>query len=401
MRVGIVTTWFERGAAYVTLQYARKLEAANIEVFIYARGGYDENFNNDYPIEIDEGHNLIVRSALNIKQYENWLKSSQISHVLFNEQFWWQPVILTKKMEIKCLAYIDYYTKDTVPIFAIYDKLFCNTRRHYSAFEDLDNAIYLPWGTDVELYSPRDRNINSDEVVFFHSVGWSPMRKGTDLLLKAASMIDKDFKLILHSQIDLLNALPECKGLIIKLLDSGRLELINKTVEAPGLYYLGDVYVYPSRLEGIGLSIAEALSCGLPAIVPDNGPMNEFIHNSTCKTIIVKEFEVRDDNYFWPMCIIDIEDLALKMEYFIDKKVCLNELSRITRKHAEKNLNWEINAKILVDQFKSTEYKMLNDTVLEHAKMSDVCIMKYGFIYSFSPKVYSFLVKLYKKVVSR
>ena len=33
MKVGIVTTWFERGAAYVSRQYAQLLEADH-EVFI-------------------------------------------------------------------------------------------------------------------------------------------------------------------------------------------------------------------------------------------------------------------------------------------------------------------------------------------------------------------------------
>ena len=38
MRIGIVTTWFERGAAYVSRQYRKQLERQH-EVFIYARGG--------------------------------------------------------------------------------------------------------------------------------------------------------------------------------------------------------------------------------------------------------------------------------------------------------------------------------------------------------------------------
>ena len=38
MKIGIVTTWFERGAAYVSKQYLNLLEE-NHEVFIYARGG--------------------------------------------------------------------------------------------------------------------------------------------------------------------------------------------------------------------------------------------------------------------------------------------------------------------------------------------------------------------------
>ena len=38
MNIGIVTTWFERGAAYVSRQFKDALSAQN-NVFIYARGG--------------------------------------------------------------------------------------------------------------------------------------------------------------------------------------------------------------------------------------------------------------------------------------------------------------------------------------------------------------------------
>jgi len=47
MKIGIVTTWFERGAAYVSKQYKELLEQNN-EVYIFARGGesYAKDNNN-------------------------------------------------------------------------------------------------------------------------------------------------------------------------------------------------------------------------------------------------------------------------------------------------------------------------------------------------------------------
>jgi len=38
LRIGIVTTWFERGAAYVSKQYEKLLKDKH-KVFIYDRGG--------------------------------------------------------------------------------------------------------------------------------------------------------------------------------------------------------------------------------------------------------------------------------------------------------------------------------------------------------------------------
>ncbi len=38
MNIGFVSTWFERGAAYVTKQYIDAVKERNY-VFVYARGG--------------------------------------------------------------------------------------------------------------------------------------------------------------------------------------------------------------------------------------------------------------------------------------------------------------------------------------------------------------------------
>jgi len=39
-----------------------------------------------------------------------------------------------------------------------------------------------------------------------------------------------------------------------------------------------DALLYPSRWEGLGLSLLEALHAGVPALVTDGWPMNEVVH---------------------------------------------------------------------------------------------------------------------------
>lgn len=39
MNIGIVTTWFERGAAYVSRVYLEMLQKEDHNVFVFARGG--------------------------------------------------------------------------------------------------------------------------------------------------------------------------------------------------------------------------------------------------------------------------------------------------------------------------------------------------------------------------
>ncbi|EGR0107144.1 glycosyl transferase, partial [Vibrio vulnificus] len=137
MKVGIVTTWFERGAAYVSKQFKEALEKSGYQVFIYSRGGEDltevkglEWRGN----EVYEGKKVHFPEStyIDLNDFECWLLDNNIDTVLFNEQRWLPPVLLCKKIGIRSGAYIDYYTKETVSSFKFYDFLICNTKRHQS-----------------------------------------------------------------------------------------------------------------------------------------------------------------------------------------------------------------------------------------------------------------------------
>lgn len=351
MNIGIVTTWFERGAAIVSRQYMDILKLKH-NVFIYARSG--ETYARGNPVwdlpnvywskEINSPFTVTV-----IDKYEfiNWLNINNIQIVLFNEQHWWEPLIWCQELQIKTIAYIDYYTEETVDLFGIYDILICNTRKHFEAFKWHPGAQYIPWGTETSTFIPYSLNqINVNRITFFHSCGMNPKRKGTDLLLQAIQKIERsNFKVILHTQIKLEEVFPDLRELISKLTSDNKLEIINKTINAPGLYHLGDIYVYPSRLEGIGLTIAEAMSCGLPVIVPNCGPMNEFIDQHACRTVQIDKFYSRYDGYYWPQNEVDIQSLAENMQsYLLFNAEEIKEMKVHCRNFALENLNWSKNS---------------------------------------------------------
>lgn len=348
MNIGIVTTWFERGAAYVSKQFESVLSKKH-KVFIYARGGEEyaiANPNWDKPnVTWGKRKWFYTPTQICIKHFKKWLSANSIDIVIFNEQHEWKPIIACSEENVITGAYIDYYQKETVPFFEIYDFLICNTKRHHSVFEWHPQAFYVPWGTDIDLFSPQEKPNDDDKITFFHSCGMNPLRKGTDLLLEAYNKTNrKESNLIIHSQVNIQTFFPEKKNLIDKFLNERSLEIIEKSVHAPGLYHLGDVYVYPSRLEGIGLTIAEAISCGLPAIVTNQQPMNEFVQSPEAGRLIdVHHEKNRGDNYYWPQSIADIDSLAKQMDYYITNKNKIKSLKEKARKYAMQNLDWKKN----------------------------------------------------------
>lgn len=141
-------------------------------------------------------------------------------------------------------------------------------------------------------------------------------RKGTDILLDAfiEGGLYKDSDLIVHTQIPIENVSAYSKH----ELEQYGIKIIEKTVTAPGLYYLGDVYVYPTRLDGLGLTMYEALSCGLPVIATDYPPMNEAVDLNVGRLVKVERNYARSDAYYWPMSICDKSDLISQMKFYIN-----------------------------------------------------------------------------------
>ncbi len=356
MRIGIVSFWFERGAAYVSRQYRDVLEKAGHTVFVFARGG--EQYAKGNPLWDSPNIHWARKtlwsdsSGIDPTDFQHWLRETGVSMVLFNEQRTLWPVSLCNSLGILTIAYIDYYTKDTVPTFSIYDALLCNTHRHYSVFSWHPQCLFIPWGTDTVLFHPTEPwpELNTPgQVTFFLSSGYSPTRKGADFAIRAFSKVRSPAKLVVHAQKEILRDLPQLAPLLKQEIARGRLEIIHDTIPAPGAYGLGDVYVYPSRLDGIGLTVCEALSCGLPVIVPDEPPMNEFVDEGGGwgARIPVVGHSPRSDGYYWPMCELDVNNLAETMELIAAHSEFLPEMKQRARKHAVSHRTWERNAEML------------------------------------------------------
>ncbi len=407
MKFGIVTTWFERGAAYVSRQYLQALQA-NHSVAIYARGGetyarHDPAWNQP-GITWDPRRRVGPATALNLTHFKRWLAREKIECVLFNEQHWWPPVWLCHDLGIKTAAYVDYYTENTVPLFGCYDVLLCNTRRHYSVFDWHPQSIYLPWGAPLDLFTPQSfAPVTPDKVTFFHSAGMNPQRKGTQFVIQSfAELADRASRLVIHAQSDLKSAFPALGATIDQLCQQGVLDLYEETITAPGLYHLGDIYLYPSTLDGLGLTLIEALACGLPVITTDHPPMNEFVAvNRNGRLVDVARLVARFDGYYWPQSYIKPDSLTEQMRYYLDNRACLSEFKSQARQYAEEKLDWNKNAAHLADdliQAKRAPDPALYTNARQQAEAFErqrrTLVQKY-------PRLAGLLLPIYQRLVKR
>jgi 1,2-diacylglycerol 3-alpha-glucosyltransferase len=337
VRIGFVSAWFDRGAAYVTRAYIDLLESYH-QVFVYARAG--EHYAKGDP-EWDRPYVTwaprMDQTYVAWRHLKRWILANELDCVFFNEQ---QNVDVLFRLRremprLKLGSYIDYCKQDTVAYFECFDFLISNTKRHHEVFGHQPQSFFIPWGTDVEVFKPVTRDWS--EIRFFHSSGMAS-RKGTDLLIRTFvnSDLGRVSKLIVHSQLDLEKTLGICPD----ELAGNNVEVITRTVGPPGLYHLGDVYVYPTYLEGLGLTIFEALACGLPVVCTDYGPMNEVIGEGNGRLVEVARVTSRADAYYWPMAFCDAGSLERAMRWYVEHADQLPRLRARARDYAVSQLNW-------------------------------------------------------------
>ena len=304
------------------------------------------------------------------------------------------PYLKDKFPNITLGAYVDYYTENTLKFFNFYDFVICNTRRHLQAMDFHKQKYYIPWGTDVELYKPRYEK--HEQLTFFHSVGMSP-RKGTDILVRAfieGKCYEKS-KLIIHTQIPIEKVCDYKKQDLLKY----NVEIIEETVTAPGLYYKGDVYVYPTRLDGLGLTMYEALACGLPMITTDFPPMNEVGDESCVTRVKVKDFYCRSDAYYFPMALCDEDSLIQCMNYYISNRDKIDKYKKNARKFALDHYNIQKQSKNVADIFINSKSIPLNRELQKQCKKHSIesfNIVKWLANFSFIRKYFDILLMLHK-----
>lgn len=343
MNIGIVTAWFPAGAGYVSKAYRQVLETEH-KVYIYARAGkkmrgdplWDDDCVTWAPFHY-------ITTGVWPWHFRKWIRSKEIDLIIFNEQRQWQPIVIAKEEGVVAGAYVDYYTQAMVSGFSVYDFLICNTRKHYSVFSWHPCCYYIPWGVDVEKFRPLT-NDPTRVTTFLISAGWEGVcagdRRGTLLALQAFRRVKGECRLIVYSQVPYEQILPEWERL---LAEDARIELRVGTFD-PFPFNDGDVYVYPSRLDGIGLTLPEAISSGLACITTDAGPMNEFVQGQNNGILIpVEKYLGRGDGYYWAESLCSLEKLTDAIQWYVDHKKQLLEHKANAREYALMHRDWKKN----------------------------------------------------------
>jgi len=123
----------------------------------------------------------------------------------------------------------------------------------------------LPYCCNLEPYFNQARHPQGDEIVFLFC-GQMIRRKGVDLLLNAFARLGHGRLLLVGREAELPSLLRE-----FPTETRSRIEYINfQSPDAlPTIFARADVFVLPSRYDGWGVVVNQAIAAGLPVICSD------------------------------------------------------------------------------------------------------------------------------------
>jgi glycosyltransferase involved in cell wall biosynthesis len=201
-----------------------------------------------------------------------------------------------------------------------------------------------------------DKNVRSvlkkhgvDSPYIFY-IGGFETRKNVTLLLNAFAKLVKHYANNLRNRILVIGGevpavsnplLEDVKGIATSLGISDRVKFVGKLSdeELAGFYNGADFFVFPSLYEGFGLTVLEAMACGVPVIASQITPIVEVAQDTV--------------HYFHP----DREDeLVQSMNRFLNDQVLKEEL-RVRALNRARQFSWDKSAKLLLDELKKNAKK--------------------------------------------
>ncbi len=313
MRIGIVTKWFNRGQAFVSRYIRDALDAQGHETFILARPTRDKGPMAAHVDRTGVWDQPGVTEASDwevpFSEYESWIADNAIEAVHWDNCYQHEEIARIRETGVKTVGrfvWEMFKPEDAEPAKRAYDVLYSLTRCERDRYAEFGiDSPYLRWGLHPELLDAAakakaaahqlpdalaeqqhragrpDRTRSggsgrSDLVKFYFPGALLGPRKPHKEVVEAFTNAKGDnlrliFKAQLERRMKYLEKAAEADPRIELVIDD------MPTDEHLRLFASCDVCLGPSRWEGLGLFLYEAIAFGMPQITNDSPPMNEVV----------------------------------------------------------------------------------------------------------------------------
>ena len=203
------------------------------------------------------------------------------------------------------------------------DRMVVLTDSALGDWSELDNVVKIPDPLPFKIES--NSELSAKRVV---SIGRYAYDKGNDLLLRAWAIIENqapDWTLDVYGNGDRVSYQQQLVELGI---DQQRCHLYGPTTDVKKAYLNSSLFVLPSRFEGFGLVLIEAMACGVPVIAFDceNGPRSIINHGASGFLIPPFDVEAMADKI---LLLMRDDTLRKAMGFKAQKAACQYDIDTV------------------------------------------------------------------------
>jgi 1,2-diacylglycerol 3-alpha-glucosyltransferase len=323
VRIGLVTKWYASGQAVVSRQLRSALDELGHETVVLARPGKGprEQVDRGDPVWEQGGLTQASEADVPLSEYEGWAEEHGLDAVLCDNNYQFEEIASLRERGVRTIGRFvwEHFAAEHVDrARETYDVVYSFTRAEQERYAEMGiSSPYVPWGVHPELLDLAEGLRQDGDVVRFYVPGsFMGKRKPFAEIAEAFSRVgDPRLRLLVRGQVerkrDPLDGARDSDPRI-------EVELSDRPTEVHLRQFAScDVCLSPSRWEGLGLPLYEAMAFGMPAITNDAPPMNEVVLNEV-NGICVRSVPWGTARSGIPAFDPDVDELAAAIERLAD-----------------------------------------------------------------------------------
>ncbi len=285
MNVGIVTKWFNRGQPVVGRQLRSAVDELGHRSFILAKPRREKG-PKPGALELTgvwDQPGVTPASAFEtpLGEYVDWVEANSIDVVLCDQNYQFSELAQLRSRGVRVIGRFvwEHFTEEHLaPAREAYDVVYSVTHAEQERYRGWGlETPRVPWGIHPELLAVEPVRADDGLIRLVFPGGFLGHRKPAEPVIEAFTRArGEHLRLIVKAQVKR----SRLEG-IEKLVGSDpRIQLV--LADEPWDQHLAaiaanDVSISPSRWEGLGLPLYEAIAFGMPTICNDDPPMNEVV----------------------------------------------------------------------------------------------------------------------------